>query len=82
MPQRLVAWVARTLYGEPYYAAPIHNERAETSDCLAMTYCFTWRGRPQALHVEGAKPAAMPSASSDAHYFKEHRWGFGTTRTG
>ncbi|MGI9174091.1 MAG: YqjF family protein [Rhodothermales bacterium] len=82
VPQRFVAWVARTLYGEPYYAAPIHNERTETSDRLAMTYRFTWQGRPQTMHVEGAKPATTPGLSSDAHYFKEHQWGFGTTRTG
>ena len=47
-----------------------------------MTYRFTWHGRPQMMHVEGAKPASTPSPKSDAHYFKEHRWGFGTTRLG
>ncbi len=82
VPQRLVAWIARTLYNEPYAAMPMQTTRDETPDHLTMTYRFAWKGRPQTVRVTGAKPTETPSPESAAHFFKEHRWGFGTTRGG
>ncbi len=82
VPQRLVAWMARTLYNEPYVATPMHNTRDETPDRLTMTYQFDWQGRRQTLRVTGAKPPEMPSPESTEHFFKEHQWGFGKTRGG
>lgn len=82
VPQPLVAWIARTLYNEPYAAAPMRNHREETPDSLTMTYHFAWKGKPQMLRVTGATPTQRLSPDSTAHFFKEHRWGFGTTRNG
>lgn len=82
VPQRFVAWVARTLYNEPYYAAPMQNTRQETDDALTMTYRFDWKGREQRMRVTGAKPTTTPDPDSTAHFFKEHQWGFGTTHSG
>src|SRR5262249_30027230 len=36
VPQRLVAWIARWLYNEPYLAAPITAERTERADEVRM----------------------------------------------
>ena len=55
VPQPLVAWVARTLYNEPYVAVPMENTAEDTQDALTMTYRFTWQGRPQTIRVTGAK---------------------------
>lgn len=82
VPQRFVAWMARTLYNEPYRATPMHNTRNETADHLTMTYRFDWEGRAQTLCVVGAKPTTLSSPDSTAHFFKEHEWGFGTTQSG
>src|SRR6266566_2088670 len=38
VPQRLVAWVARWLYNEPYLAAPITAERQESAERIDLTY--------------------------------------------
>ncbi len=82
VPQRLVAWVARRLYNEPYVATSMQNTRDEMPDRLTMTYQFAWEGRRQTLRVTGAKPTETPPPDSTAHFFKEHQWGFGTTRGG
>ena len=82
VPQRLVAFAARTLYNEPYTATPMQSLRDETPDRLTMTYRFDWQGRPQTFRVTGEKPAETPPPESAEHFFKEHRWGFGTTRSG
>lgn len=82
VPQRFVAWVARTLYNEPYHAVRIANVHEESAEAIEMTYRFAWDGRPQRLWVRGRKPPVLPAEDSTAHFFKEHRWGFGTTRWG
>jgi uncharacterized protein YqjF (DUF2071 family) len=82
VPRRLVAWLARLLYNEPYRAAPLTSTWRDDADSLAMEYRLTWAGREHRVRVTGAKPPLVPGEASDEHFFKEHRWGFGTTRRG
>jgi uncharacterized protein YqjF (DUF2071 family) len=82
VPQRLVAWLARRLYNEPYLAAPIRATRQEDDASIRMEYHLNFAGREHRIAVEGTKPAFRPPKSSDEHFFKEHRWGFGLTRSG
>jgi uncharacterized protein YqjF (DUF2071 family) len=82
VPQRLVAWLARVLYNEPYRAAPLTATRREEDATLAVEYRLRWAGRDHVLSVTGGKPAFLPAPGSDEHFFKEHSWGFGTTRRG
>ena len=80
VPQRFVVWLARTLYNERYYPARMHNTRDETPERLTMTYHFAWNGRAQTVRVTGTKPPVLPPTDSTEHFFKEHQWGFGTSR--
>lgn len=82
VPLRFVAWMARLLYNEPYLAAPITATSQETADDIRMHYCLKFAGRDHHIHVTGGKPAHRPGPDSLEHFFKEHRWGFGRTRSG
>jgi uncharacterized protein YqjF (DUF2071 family) len=82
VPSRLVAWLARTIYNEPYRVAPLTSTRHEDENCRTMDYRLNWAGCEQVLCVTGRKPAYLPDRDSDEHFFKEHRWGFGRTRKG
>jgi uncharacterized protein YqjF (DUF2071 family) len=82
VPPRLVAWLARLLYNEPYRAAPLSATRREGPTRLTMEYRLRWQGREHVVSVTGAKPAFRPADTSDEHFFKEHHWGFGRTRRG
>jgi uncharacterized protein YqjF (DUF2071 family) len=82
VPQRLVAWMARLLYNEPYLAAPISADVTEAPDEIRAHYCLRFGGRDNHIHVTGARPAVRPDPESLEHFFKEHRWGFGRTRSG
>lgn len=82
VPPRLVAWLARLLYNEPYHAAPLTSARQEDEAALTMEYRLLWQDREQVLRVTGGKPAYRPSQDSDEHFFKEHHWGYGRTRRG
>ena len=82
VPQRFVAWVARTIYNEPYRAAPMAMKVDENPETLSASYTVTTRNRVHTLAATGSKPMVRPSSNSVEHFFKEHSWGFGKTRKG
>jgi uncharacterized protein YqjF (DUF2071 family) len=82
VPRRLIAWMAKRLYNEPYLAAPVAADRREAADGIDMLYRLRFAGRDHRIEVSGAKPAHRPGDDSVEHFFKEHRWGFGVTRGG
>lgn len=82
VPQRLVAWLARTLYNEPYVAAPLVAERQDGDGTHGMRYTLDWAGRQHVLSVVADAETFRPAADSVEHFFKEHRWGFGVSRDG
>lgn len=82
VPQRLVAWLARAIYNEPYRAAPLTSHCHEDDAGRGMEYRLTWAGREQLLRVAGSNAAFLPDVDSIEHFFKEHHWGFGRTHRG
>jgi len=82
VPQRLVAWMARWLYNEPYLSAPISAQRQESADDITLDYRLTFGGRQHTIQVTGSKPGYCPGEETTEHFFKEHHWGFGVTRSG
>ena len=82
VPRWTVATIARVLYNEPYRSARMTMDVKELSDTLTATYSVQWEGRIHSLRAVGAKPAVRPNSESLEHWFKEHSWGFGTSRRG
>jgi uncharacterized protein YqjF (DUF2071 family) len=82
VPRRFVAWMARLLYNESYRAASFTALRKDDDATRTMDYCLLWAGRDHRIHVTGRKPAYQPAEATDEHFFKEHHWGFGVTRSG
>jgi len=82
VPQWFVASVARVVYNEPYRAAPMAMAVADAADAVTAEYRVEWGGRVHTLRAVGSKPAVRPGPDSAEHFFKEHSWGFGTTRRG
>jgi uncharacterized protein YqjF (DUF2071 family) len=82
VPQRLVATLARVIYNEPYRSARMSMEVTHTADAVAARYTVEWRGRTHALRAVGATPGVRPGADSADNWFKEHSWGYGTSRRG
>jgi hypothetical protein len=78
VPSALVAWIARTLYNEPYHALPMRNESAGGTTGATFVYHIGDRQ----ISTEVAGPAFLPPEESAAHFFKEHSWGYGISRTG
>lgn len=80
VPKRLVAWLARTLYHEPYLATPMTNQVRETDHSIEVEHRVQMNGRTHRLRALGRKPTFTPSPDSLEHFFKEHEWGFGVVR--
>jgi len=82
VPQWLVATVANVVYNEPYVAAPLRSAWQQTGDTLTVEHQLRWRKRIQRVRATGSTAAVRPPADSAEHFFKEHEWGFGRTRSG
>lgn len=82
VPQRLVAWLARKLYNEPYLAVPMKSLVVDTPDHVTIDHHLEFGGRTNVIQATGAKEAFTPARETIEHFFKEHEWGFGTTHSG
>lgn len=82
VPQRLVAFLARAAYNEPYLAAPMASRVTRSGDAIEVEHRLTFGGRTNTIAVVADGPAACPAATSTEHFFKEHQWGYGTARGG
>lgn len=78
---RVVALIARTLYNEPYVRAKIQNEITETQ-VRRVRYGFQSNGGEGMMRVESSIDSLTPAEDSTEHCFKEHQWGYGSTRRG
>ncbi len=82
VPSWLIATTARMIYNEPYRSARMTMDVNDSPETITATYSVKWGGREHSLRAIGAKPAIRPTADSTEHWFKEHSWGFGTSRRG
>jgi uncharacterized protein YqjF (DUF2071 family) len=82
VPRRVVAFLARAIYNEPYVAAAMSSRVREDDGRISIEHRLTFEGRENRLSVVATKPASRPPSESTEHFFKEHEWGFGTGRRG
>ena len=73
VPRRAIAFVARTLFGEPYEYWQMSNMR--TVDAVEYRW---WRAATAVnrLAVEVGESLGVPSAGSHGEFIIEHYWGF------
>ncbi len=82
VPRRAIAWVARTLYGEPYSAMPMGHRIEQTRSSLHVEYRWLRDGKWESLGVL-ARGAPQPLvAGSHEEFIAEHYWGYTSRRDG
>jgi len=82
VPNPFIAWTARTLYNEPYVAAPMRSTITEDANSLYVDHRISFAGRTHTMRAVASKPAYLPEPTSEEAFFKEHHWGYGKTRDG
>lgn len=82
VPSRLVAWVARTAFGEPFSWARLETRTTEDAEGIDVERRIGWGERTYVLRARGRRPAVRPAPDGDEAYFIERYWGFGRDRAG
>lgn len=82
VPSRLVAFLARMTYNEPYLALPMTSAVSVSGDAITLEHRIVGRDRVHTIRATGRQPATTPARESVEHFFKEHQWGFGRSRRG
>ena len=76
VPRRLIAWVARTLYREPYDYLPMSHRRDELPDGRRKLR-YQWGDHWLELIAAGQTQELIPG--SEPHFIAEHYWGYTAT---
>ncbi len=82
VPRRLVAWIARLAYNEPYRHAPMQSRVCRDDGRIRVSHRVLVRSGICRIDVEADDRPQMPGVGSREHFFKEHQWGYGTDRFG
>jgi uncharacterized protein len=82
VPSRLVAFLARALYNEPYQQAPMSSASRESEHAIEVEHVLHAGGRAQRLRILARRTESVPAEHSSVHFFKEHAIGFGCSRRG
>ncbi|MCC6452222.1 MAG: DUF2071 domain-containing protein [Acidobacteria bacterium] len=76
VPRWAIAFVARTLYGEPYEAWKMAHIRNRSE----VGYSWSKGDRKNSVRVEVGENLGVPAAGSEGEFIIEHYWGY--TRRG
>ena len=78
----MIARMARLIYNEPYRAATMSSRVVRERESIVVAHDLTLGGETYRLRVDADAAKVRPGPDSAEHFFKEHEWGFGTSRHG
>lgn len=81
VPSRIISFVARSVYNEPYRAIPMRCDLRPCPGGLEIEHTFGPRGE-HSIYADARLPSEPPLKGGVQHWFKEHEWGFGVSRSG
>jgi uncharacterized protein YqjF (DUF2071 family) len=76
VPRRVIAFIARTLYGEPYTALPMRHRVDTTAGGIEAAFSWRRRGRWESLSATGVGQPKAIEAGSEEEFITEHYWGY------
>ncbi len=86
VPRRAIAWVARRLYNENYFALPMRHvvPGAATPDTASRRAVYEWfhASRWHGLAIDVAGAPSVPPDDSEEAFITEHYWGYARQRDG
>ena len=83
VPRAAIAFLARTLYNEPYIALPMaHRIEAESGSLHSAEYSWRFDGRQNRVQITVRGEAQPLREGSEAEFITEHYWGYNTQRDG
>jgi uncharacterized protein YqjF (DUF2071 family) len=81
VPRRAIAFIARTFYGENYFALPMsHQIEKEGDDLKAVSYSWRFQGRENWMKVITRGKPSQAAEGSQQEFITEHYWGYARQR--
>jgi len=76
VPRWAIAWVARSLYGEPYASMPMRHRIDHQPSALRVEYGWRRKGQWESVSAQAeGDPQAIASGSVE-EFITEHYWGY------
>ena len=83
VPRPAIAWLARTIYQEPYLAVPMwHQIGTSGNEVRRVEYGWRFRNRENRLRMWLAGGMRDLQAGEEAEFIAEHYWGYTKRRDG
>lgn len=82
VPRRAIAWLARALYNENYFALPMRHRLEATSSSRRAVYEWFHGRRWNALTLDFTGASSVPADESEETFITEHYWGYARQRDG
>lgn len=83
VPSRVIAWVAKAVYNEPYMRCRMESSVRRTGDGLEVDHTLWHQGKTNTIKVAATRDPPLPvGVESAEHWFKEHEFGYGRDRAG
>ena len=82
VPSKVVAVIARLKFNEPYQTLDITSRTHSAGDALHIDHRWHRQDVDQFIEVTASQASAIPPEDGSVYHFTEHRWGFGSTRSG
>jgi uncharacterized protein YqjF (DUF2071 family) len=82
VPSRAIARIARSLYNEPYQFTKMQSSVHDNGQFIMAQHDWDWNKRAHRLRVSSNARPFTPKPDSREHFFKEHQWGFGSSKKG
>jgi uncharacterized protein YqjF (DUF2071 family) len=76
VPRAIIAWVARTVYHEPYLAVPMRHKIAQDAHGVECRYEWKRAGRWESLAARAVGEAVLADEASEEAFITEHYWGY------
>jgi uncharacterized protein YqjF (DUF2071 family) len=81
VPKAVIPVIANLFYNENYKCVPMASE-VTTGDVIRLKHTIQIKQKEYNISLEAENKPYFPAKDSIQHFFKEHEWGFGTSREG
>ena len=82
VPRRAIAWLARTVYNENYFALPMRHQVVANSSSRRIVYEWFHAKRWNSLTLDSTGTPYVPPEDSEEAFITEHYWGYARRRDG
>lgn len=81
VPKTVIPLIANTIYNENYKAIKMKSS-VEKNGAIFINHTIEINKQEFHINLQAENKPYLPPADSTEHFFKEHEWGFGTSKAG